>query len=459
MTWIDDNKDSGPWDFEERPDKWGYINNPGWTGTPAHSDAHRPCGHWHREHVPDRWRIDAGEWVAAKSRPGTPYVYLYDIGEKSVIKLETSAEIHIRVRSHIVIKEILILDHLYDLDHTMGYGIPGAQRGGYCISKDGERLWYLFRDGSGNCQLVEVDISKDLMEVVRRTTYPTLVGSQTIQDGCTDGTYTYWGTDLKAGRIIKIRNSDHVIVDDHLFSFNLYGCATNNEGICTIDYSVKTGSLYWTYVLDQSVCTGALQHTACTHYIKSATDFSIEEDHEECGLGVTTHQWQNLIRVADDESVLQHRAYWPSYGYLTKRYLENFVSTSFEIDQDYLQNILGVYRGLLFTLMHVNSVASPAFIYCINLADMGEVLKLDVTHYLSHAYLGHVNWSWTSVSVLNEQTGILTLLRYDTVGKINRLACFRADEELELLSDVGLWYMEIGGNLQEILDEPQIWAL
>lgn len=71
MSWKDD-KDLGPWDFVEQPDKWGYLNNPRWMRPPklvivetkytdeepqiwnldddyrGDSDKHSPCGHWHK---------------------------------------------------------------------------------------------------------------------------------------------------------------------------------------------------------------------------------------------------------------------------------------------------------------------------------------------------------------------------------------------------------------------------
>ncbi|MBW2570356.1 MAG: hypothetical protein JRE47_13590 [Deltaproteobacteria bacterium] len=49
MTWIDDNKGSGPWNFTEQPQKLGYINNPNFTeeATPTHS----PCGYWFKNYV------------------------------------------------------------------------------------------------------------------------------------------------------------------------------------------------------------------------------------------------------------------------------------------------------------------------------------------------------------------------------------------------------------------------
>lgn len=58
--WKDD-KDLGPWEFTEQPDKYGYLNNKRWSSQqdaqefcediglsldPTHT--HKPCGHWHK---------------------------------------------------------------------------------------------------------------------------------------------------------------------------------------------------------------------------------------------------------------------------------------------------------------------------------------------------------------------------------------------------------------------------
>lgn len=71
MSWKDD-KNLGPWEFSERPNKWGYLNDPRWV--PQHTSPvnyngiedeepqvwdlnatairsgteHNPCGHWHK---------------------------------------------------------------------------------------------------------------------------------------------------------------------------------------------------------------------------------------------------------------------------------------------------------------------------------------------------------------------------------------------------------------------------
>lgn len=59
-----DNKDLGPWDFIEQPNKWGYLNNPRWASVPGAQEfcgskgvisgspnQHKPCGHWHKKIV------------------------------------------------------------------------------------------------------------------------------------------------------------------------------------------------------------------------------------------------------------------------------------------------------------------------------------------------------------------------------------------------------------------------
>lgn len=61
MSWVEENKGAGPWDFTEQPAKWGYLNNPRWSSQAdaiafcqAHGlpldlpNQHLPCGHWHK---------------------------------------------------------------------------------------------------------------------------------------------------------------------------------------------------------------------------------------------------------------------------------------------------------------------------------------------------------------------------------------------------------------------------
>jgi hypothetical protein len=361
-----------------------------------------------------------GEWVAAKALLDSTKLYLFDIEYRAVIKVDTS------IIPPICPDALQITES--ELDYGMGHGACGeGQRGGYCMNKDGTRLWYLFRKDQ-DCELVEVDISGSSMKKVKSTSFPSLmVGAETIQDGCSDNSYTYWCTSRVSGRIIKIRNSDHTIVDDHLFSFDLHGCATNQEGIVTIDYSEETGRLYWVYVLRQAECSGSLYYAACAHYIISDIDFTIKVDREECGSGGITPWWQNLIRVMDSSYVLQHKSYHPSSGPLVKRHLTDFSPTILysTINQEYLTNILGVDDGELFTLMHYNVGFPFLWLKCLDYNLMSQKVELDVSGYCDH-----------SVSVMNSKddgSKIISLFRYD--GEQNIVTCFSADDSLTKLCE------------------------
>ena len=85
MTWIEDNKDSGPWSFEEQKDKIHYnegnlisdYDAPVWATdffadkigkTPITPEHHPHCGYWTKEYVP---------WTTVETLSGT----LYSTGE------------------------------------------------------------------------------------------------------------------------------------------------------------------------------------------------------------------------------------------------------------------------------------------------------------------------------------------------------------------------------------------
>ena len=260
MTWVDENKGAGPWAFTPQEDKYGYLSNPRWSTQQDAIDfcedqgleldlpnQHLLCGHWHKDRVVEE-TFPAGKWVAAMQQPGTPYIYVYDIVQKAVIRIDTS-EIPVFVSSR------LNLDSAYALDYDMGRGNPGAQRGGYCMNKDATRIWYLFTESDGDrsdAELVEVDISRTVMRKVKATLFSNLVPNEEISDGCSDDTHTYWCTDLVAGRIIKIRNSDHSIIDDHTFNYAIEACGLglSDEAIATIDYNKSNQKLYWVYCRD-----------------------------------------------------------------------------------------------------------------------------------------------------------------------------------------------------------------
>ena len=525
-----DNKGSGPWDFTEQPNKWGYLNNPLWSSQQdsvdfceglnieaGSLDEHKPCGHWHRgEVVP---MIANGKWVAAMQQPGAPYIYVYDIVAKAVIRINTSF-------NPLIVDGILRLNSAYALDYNMGYGNPGAQRGAYCMNKDGTRIWYLFCDqgaypilrGHPDAELIEVDITSYYMRIVKRTLFPNLLPAEAfpglnagrVNDGCSDDTHTYWCTDLVTGRIIKIRNSDHVIVDDHYFNYPIEPCSGNflDEAISTIEADKSTEKLYWIYVRDHIFCVPL--YNACRHLIRADIDLVADIDSVACVSGVFTPAWQNMVRIYSNY-IFQHRAYHPSTaGYLMKKSLdwvpvgdqvegtdsqiyscildhvsnvgnrpitggswstywivdgasgetwlnmENYTSGHFL--QEYLQNILGVKDNKLFTLMHVNSLDHPAFLYCIDFNGMNEISKLDVSYYAGQSYLPTYDWDWTSVSAMNQQTGRILIIRYNELDKRNHAVCIDATPGLTFVCDTRFDLIYDDPTLGPF-GEPQSWPL
>jgi hypothetical protein len=513
------NKGSGPWAFTEQLNKWGYLNNPRWSNRQDSinfcagldletglSSEHKPCGHWHKTKY---FPLIAGKWVAAMQQPGTPYIYLYDIEAKAVIRVNTSI-------IPVIVDGIAKLNSAYALDYDMGYGNPGAQRGAYCMNKNGTRIWYLFCDqgqypivrGHPDAELVEVDITSYYMKVVKRTLFPNLLPADPfpgpnwgrINDGCSDDTYTYWCTQLVAGRTIKIRNSDHVIVDDHYFNYPIEACSGNSldEAITTIEAHKSTGKLYWIYCRDHLGCVPP--YNACRHLIRADADLVADIDSVACANGAFTPAYQNMVRIYSNY-IFQHRAYHPSIaGYLMKKNLswvpvgdqvegtdgqtyscildhisditnkpttgglwstcwildgtsggmwsagENYASGHFL--QEYLQNILGIKDNKLFTLMYVNNINHPAFLYCLNFNDMNEISRLDVSYYAGQIHPpGGYGWDWTSVSAMNQQTGVIAIFRYNNYERRNYAGCFSATSSLGFLCDV---------RFERVYDDPTL---
>lgn len=521
-----DNKGAGPWDFIEQSDKWGYLNNPRWSKqqnaidfcedhdlTLDLADQHKPCGHWHKDEITEE-TFPAGKWVAAMQQSGTPYIYVYDIVQKAVIRIDTS-------EIPVFVSDRLELDSAYALDYDMGWGNPGAQRGGYCMNKDATRIWYLFTESDGDridAELIEVDISRTIMRKVKSTHFTNLMAPgpapatrERINDGCSDDIHTYWCTNLVAGRIIKIRNSDHSIVDDHYFNYPIEACGTGayDEPIATIDYNKYNEKLYWVYCRDHLGCIPI--YNACRHLIRANPDLVADIEEIICGSGLGAPGWQNMIRIYSNY-ILHHRSYHYFAGPLMKRDLglskEDTVAGSafwqwacikdhyatladrptsganyatywgrwddqlggnvwqegkayhrFAIEQEHLQNILGVKKGKVFTLMHVHSLTHPGYLYCIDFSNMEEISNLDISYYAGQIYPpGGYDWDWTSVSAMNQQTGVIAIFRYHNLEERNYVGCFNADSSLGLLCDVPLYSIKHGSG-QGMSNEPQIWVM
>ena len=110
MSWKDD-KDLGPWEFDEQPDKWGYLNNPKWSektdaqefseavGNPIDpTNTHVPCGHWHKQGESEEG-ISSEEYLVPKccytsaaikivdGLPFIPFVMWMDLSPNGILAL------------------------------------------------------------------------------------------------------------------------------------------------------------------------------------------------------------------------------------------------------------------------------------------------------------------------------------------------------------------------------------
>lgn len=465
-SWKDD-KDLGPWDFTEQPDKWGYLNNPRWSNHPKGADdsmsaadfcanviglpigpdeTHLPCGHWHKNRQGQGGEsIPSGKWVACLNQPNQPYLYLYDITYYSIIKVDTSQS------PPTVVDRLVVNDSDFNLDYDMGYGMPGTQRGGYCMNKDGTRVWYLFRgtgDYADDCRLVEVDVSTTPMTLINSTVIDGLLPTYSITDGCADNNYTYWSTSLNTGEIIKLSNSTHTLVEDKLFNFPL-----PDEPIASIDVDVNNDILYWIYCgaceYGQDFCN------AIGHYMRSDTDFNNIVDVEYVGMGGGTHSWQNFVRVYGNY-LLQHRAYHPISGPLSRWNLD--FSSPVGYGLQYMQNLLGVIDGVIYILQHDNTIADDAHLATLSLSTMTGIDSVTVNYYVGHGYLQDYDWEPTSVSGVGDSTGVSMIFRWNHVEGANYGASF--DTSMNLLFDERMDYMLTSSEPDYLQsNEPQIWTM
>lgn len=357
-----------------------------------------------------------GPWKAAMAY--SSYIYVYDITYKAVVKLNTS-EVPPFCCDSLVITE-------YDLDYDKGEGIPGAQRGGYCMNPGGSRLWYLVRNGL-DCDLIEIDIAHSTMEIVATTSFPSLLSSgEFINDGCSDGVHTYWCTSLVAGRVIKIKNSDHSVSIDTTFNYPIVGTGSMNEPIQSI--AVCSNKLYWIYSRDHVDCIP--EYNACCHWIRSDIDLNQELDQIVCGSGFAAPHWQNLIRI-HPPAVLIHRAYHPFCGMLTRTDENLGVDTT--ACKDYLQNIIGVRGDEVYILSLFAPYATS--LRCTCLATLVDYKSKNVSEYTGHS--PYDDCLALSTSALSDcgTAEVLALFRYSYTEETNIVTCFSADQSLTKLSE------------------------
>ena len=78
---------------------------------------------------------------------------------------------------------------------------------------------------------------------------------------------------------------------------------------------------------------------------------------------------------------------------------------------------------------------------------MNEISKLDVSYYAGQKYPDSYDWTWTSVSAMNQQTGVIAIFRYHNYEKRNYAGCFSATPSLGFLCDA---------RFERVYDDPTL---
>jgi len=465
-------KGQGSWDFVEQVNKWGYLNNPRWSSQPdvqefceavelnLDTTFHIPCGHWHKGRLPAYAPYTGGRWIAAKDQPGKPYIYLYDVTLKATVKIDTSQDGCPLVEYLGVNSGDWILGYARDYP-SRHYN--GTQRGGCCMSKNGNILWYLFEgsgDNEGDLKLVEVNISEDTMSVVDTTIFRSIIDiSANITDGCTDDYYTFWSTDKLSGQIIKIKNSDHSLIEVH--NFNTLDAM---EPIRSLDVDKDNSRLYWSYVRS---CGGVPLCNAFANHEEGDLDFNILNEVTWKSFGAGTPQFQNIVRFYEDE-IYFDRIYYTTSGYLRRRNPGFILNTGNSGLAPYNRNILNVKDGYVFCL-HINGTTSDVtYISKIIRFTMTLHDRIDVKYYAGTGYLLSYPWFGTACSAMNKLTGKIMMFRYEVAGRTGTEGTGIASRNwgaawntnLELLSDTPYDEILIPVNTEGGRNaEPQVWPM
>lgn len=417
-------------------------------GLSLNPSIHKPCGHWHKQKFAKYTSFPSGRYIAAKDQPGTPNIYVYDIGYMAVVKFDTSFD------DCPAVDRLVVNEAGWSLGWNRQYGADTyamSQRGGCCMSKNGNRLWYLFEgtgDNDGDCKMVEVDISEDTMSIVNTTVFEDLIATDTIiNDGCTDDTYTFWCTNEKIGRIIKIRNLDHSLIENHEFG---YPTDNHDESIHSLDVHKSSSKLYWSHF--ESTGTIAAYHTMAD------LDFNVEDTAVVTGFAA----FQNWVRVFGSD-IYFDRVYYTISGYLRRRNRYFTVDIGSTYLSPYNHNILNVKDGFVFTIHGDGSVSNNTHISKIKQSDMTLSDRLEITYYSGGGYLTSYAWKQSACSAMNYQTGKIMIFRYEEkdynggLQDVNRAAIF--DEDLNLLNDVCYNIRLINPNYNIRDDEPVVWPM
>lgn len=467
--WIGENRNSGPWDFIEQKDKWGYLNNPRWSNHPKGAadsisalefcediglatgidETHEPCGHWHKYKpisADDVTEIitPLGEWVAALEQRETPYIYFYDIDLFSIVKVDTSPT------DPVVADMLVVNDADYTLDRQQGVGQP--QKGAYCISKEFNKIWYLFKKAStGDLKLVEIDITTSPMTIIKTSLHSAIMPGESFHDGAADDDYAFFTTTKVSGRILKFDTS-HTLTD-HDFGFADIGAA--DEAIRTITLNPTINEVF--FMRNENI------GPACRN-IAMDYNFNITNTLVQVDSGTDSARWQNFARYDEKyDKYIKQRIYHPSNGILY--YLTGWFGSvgekfdGYVQDLQYMKQYLGGSATYFYILKTPNADTSDQLHRFTHRHGVGNPaltqISIDVTAYTRR----FLNESYNSI--YNEETGKSVLHIWDSANSINYLATF--DTTLTLIADTpissGVSIISSDNTIDQSDNEPQIWPI
>lgn len=364
--------------------------------------------------------LPPGRWVAALSQRNTPYIYVYNIEHYSILKIDTTED------TPVVVDMLVVNDANYVLDYDKGYGsTPGAQRGSYCISKDYNKIWYLFKDTStGDIKLVEIDISGSAMSIINTSTHSAIMdyaSSEYINDACGDDDYVFFCTSVISGRILRFDTS-HTLLDKE---FNYAATGAGDEAIHSIDLNTSLNEICWVYARAVPFMT-----CKCPY---ASYNFTVRWTFSETDSGVDNASWQNFLRYDEiADTIFRQRAYNPLNGvaYYYSQWDQN-IGRAYVQYLMYMQSYLGG-NATYFYVLHLSTSATSKLLHRFTHQDstLGGALVESSVEVISYLDRFSAN---SSTSVYNEETNKSFLVSYNSSTEVNYIASF--NQSLSLVSD------------------------
>jgi len=376
--------------------------------------------------------LPPGQWVASLEQRDTDYVYLYDITNYAVIKIDTSAT------NPMVVDYLVINDSSYNLDYNKGE--DSAKHGSYCMSKDYNKIWYLFRNGSGDIKLVEVKITTYPMEIIQTSFHSGILDTvsssdydgyaganyEHFTDGCGNDDYAFFATTLESGRIIRF-DTAHTLVDT-LFSYAY--TSIGDECIRSMTLNPATNEIMWVYARGDPFMTIKVPYASYALVVAGT--------YSELDGGVDSGQRHNFLRYDEKYDFIFHqRSYYPSNGigwYYPDWDMVGSSASRSSISLELMQQYLGGNMTYFYALKQ-NSTVNDSVLYRIE--HPTSPVSLTRISINVDAYCRRFGWTGlgdgSHVSIYNELNDKSFLFAYNSADGKNYIASFNSS--LTLVSD------------------------